>query len=108
MSMIFFVKLLSFIPALYFGTNLSDSFISQFLKGILYESFSTLLLIFMIMFIFEDKTRDKYQLINYFFVFVLISCFYQFSQLAVMLFFQIDLDSIIWPLISYNYIFENS
>ena len=108
MSMIFFVKLLGFIPALYFGSNLSDGFISQFLKGILYESFSTLLLIFMIMFIFEDKIRDKYQLINYFFVFVLISCFYQFSQLAAMLFFQIDLDSIIWPMISYNYIFENS
>ena len=108
LGMIFLVKFFSFIPAIYFGITVSDEFIVQYFKGILYEIFNTVLLISMILFLSEEQKRDEYQLMNYFLVFVLTSCFYQFSQLAAMLFFQIDLDKIIWPMISYNYAIENS
>lgn len=108
LSIIFLVKFFSSIPALYFGITSSDVFITQFFKGILYEIFNIFLLVSMILFISEEQKSDKYKLINYFLFFVLISCFYQFSQLAAMLFFQIDLDKIIWPAISYNFSIENT
>jgi len=107
LSIVLLVKVFSAIPAVLYGIK-HDAYIIQFLKGIIYEIFNYILLLTMIIYILGDKKRNESELINYYLIFVLISCLYQFSQLFLMIFFQIDLDEIIWPAISFNYNYQNA
>ena len=106
LSLVLLVKVFSAIPAVLYGIK-NDAYIIQFLKGIIYEIFNFILLLTMIIYILGDKKRNESEFINYFLIFVLISCFYQFSQLFLMIFFQIDIDEIIWPAISFNYNYKD-
>ena len=107
-NLIYFILLAFSIKAFSFFTALNMSltnfeYLEQFGKGILFSLFNTVLIITIILYLNSIDKNSINKIINLLMIIALLACFYQFTQLTLLLFYKIDLDKIIWPFISFNY-----
>lgn len=99
----FIVKILSYIGLIYhyLVAAYAEPFI-QYLKGVLHEFLIMTLFICISVFICRLGQTDRHKIAWTFVVVAMLSCLYQYVSLFLILNYQIDLDDIIWPAISYN------
>jgi len=101
LSLLLFVKVLSIFGALKYS-YLSDAYLIQYLKGVLSEIFIYILLVSVVLYLVETGYQSKIIIIRSFIITIFAACFYQFISLVCLIYFQINLDKIVWSLISYN------
>jgi hypothetical protein len=91
------VDMLSFIGVIFGGNHVV---LIQFSKGIAQSSFLTVFLIFFL--VFNALTDFKYSVkyLNILCFMVLLSCFYQYLYLVCLLVFEVNVDDIVWPILS--------
>ena len=100
-TLLLIVKMLSIFGALSAASQ-SYAYVTQFSKGMLFEIFSYVLLISSILHLNSMDYESRNRIMNSFLIIVLFACFYYFIQLTYLVLFRVDIDQIIWPLISYN------
>jgi len=100
-TLLLIAKMLSIFGALSAASQ-SYEYMTQYGKGMLFEIFSYALLISSILHLNSIDYESRNRIMNSFLIIVLFACFYHFIQLTYLALFRVDLNQIIWPLISYN------
>ena len=99
-------KLAGIIPLFYLGQSNFD-YVAQFSKGIIFTLYNFILFSCMLIYVLSLDKKIDYKLLEVFQSIIIFACFYQFTQLFLLVFIGIDLDGLVWPNISYNFSLEN-
>ena len=108
---LFFIKVFSCVGMLYFSMETTIDFtlmFDQFLKGIIYQLYMLILFFCIAHFLSQKPNEDNRKVALAFVCTIIASCVYQFVSLFLMINYEIAIDEIIWPAISYNHFVPDS